>query len=40
MVDIEVERSGELAFMFRRYSAQQAYETGLINAVVAGDELE
>jgi 2-ketocyclohexanecarboxyl-CoA hydrolase len=33
-------KAKEIAFMCRRYPAQEALDMGLINAVVAGDELE
>ncbi len=33
-------RAKEIAFMCRRYKAQEALEMGLINAVVSADELE
>jgi len=34
------ERAKEIAFMCRRYPAQEALEMGLINAVVPGEQLE
>lgn len=39
-VQIGEKRSKEMSFMCRRYSAEQAQEMGLINEVVADDELE
>lgn len=39
-VQIGEKRSKEMSFMCRRYSAQQALEMGLINEVVADDELD
>jgi 2-ketocyclohexanecarboxyl-CoA hydrolase len=39
-VQIGEKRAKEMAFLCRRYSAQQALELGLINAVVADDQLE
>jgi 2-ketocyclohexanecarboxyl-CoA hydrolase len=39
-VQIGEKRAKEMAFLCRRYSAEQALELGLVNAVVDDDELE
>ena len=39
-MQIGEKRAKELAFLCRRYSAEQALELGLVNAVVDDDELE
>ena len=39
-MNVGEKRGKEIAFMCRRYKAQQALEMGLINAVVPGDQLE
>lgn len=39
-VQIGEKRAKEMVFLCRRYSAQQALDMGLVNAVVPGDELE
>ncbi|UCG72881.1 MAG: enoyl-CoA hydratase/isomerase family protein [Chromatiales bacterium] len=39
-MNVGEKRGKEIAFMCRRYKAQQALEMGLINAVVPGEELE
>jgi len=39
-MNVGEKRGKEIAFMCRRYKAQQALDMGLINAVVPGDQLE
>jgi len=39
-VKVGEKRAKEIAFMCRRYPAQEALEMGLINAVVPGEQLE